>query len=45
MAHTNLYDSKFPKENMHQVCLAVIAIDSIMKMDRKYYPHISLEEC
>ena len=34
-----------PKENMHYACIACITIDSVMKMDEKYFPQVYLEEC
>ena len=34
-----------PKENMHYTCIACITIDSVMKMDKKNYPQVYLEEC
>ena len=33
-----------PKENMHYTCIACIAIDFVMKME-KNYPQVYLEEC
>ena len=32
--YTNFHDSEVPKETMHCVCLWVITIDSIMKIDK-----------
>ena len=34
-----------PKENMHYACIACITIDSVMKMDKKYFPQVYLEQC
>ena len=34
-----------PKENMHYTCITCITIDSVMKIERKNYPHVHLEEC
>ena len=34
-----------PKENMHYACIACITIDSVTKMDKKYFPQVYLEEC
>ena len=34
-----------PKENMHYTCIACITIDSVMKMDKKYFPQVYFEEC
>ena len=30
---------------MHYACIACITIDSVMKMDKKNYPQVYLEEC
>ena len=30
---------------MHYTCIACITIDSVMKMDKKDYPQVYLEEC
>ena len=42
---TNFLGNEIPKENMHYICIACITIDSIMKMDKKYFPQVYLEEC
>ena len=42
---TNFLGDEAPKENMHYTCIACITIDSVMKMDKKNYPHVCLEEC
>ena len=34
-----------PKENMYYSCITYITIDSIMKMNKKNYPQVYLEEC
>ena len=34
-----------PTENEHYTCIACITIDSVMKMERKNYLHVYLEEC
>ena len=30
---------------MHYTCIACITIDSVMKMDKKNYPQVYIEEC
>ena len=30
---------------MHYTCIACITIDFVMKMDKKYFPQVYLEEC
>ena len=42
---TNYLGNDAPKENMHYTCIACITIDSVMKMDKKYFPQVYLEEC
>ena len=42
---TNFLDDEVPKENIHYTCIACIIIDSVMKMEKKNYPQIYLEEC
>ena len=32
-------------KNMHYTCIACITIDSVMKMDKKYFLQVYLEEC
>ena len=34
-----------PKENMRYTCIACIAIDSVINIDKKNHPQIYLEEC
>ena len=42
---TNFLGNDVPKENMHYTCIACITIDSVMKMNKKNYPQVYLEEC
>ena len=42
---TNFLGDEVPKENMHYTCIACITIDSVMRMDKKNYPQVYLEEC
>ena len=41
---TNFLGEKIPKENMHYTCIACITIDSVMRMEKKNYPQVYLEE-
>ena len=41
----NFLGDEVPKENMHYACITCIIIDSVMKMDKNYYPQVYLEEC
>ena len=42
---TNFLGNNIPKENMHYTSIACITIDSVMRMDKKYFPQAYLEEC
>ena len=33
------------KENKHYTCIACMTFDSVMRMDKKNYPQVYLEEC
>ena len=41
---TNLLGDEIPKESMHYTCIAYITIDSVMRMEKKNYPQVYLEE-
>ena len=45
MIKTNFLGNGMPKENMHYTCIACITIDSVMKMNKKYFLQVYLEEC
>ena len=42
---TKFLSDEVPKENEHYTCIACITIDSVMKMEKKSYPQVYLEEC
>ena len=42
---TNVLGNNVPEENTYYSCIACITLDSVLKMNKKYYPHIYLEEC
>ena len=42
---TKFWGDKIPKEGAHHPCIACITIDSVMKIDKKNYPQVYLEEC
>ena len=42
---TNFSGDGVPKENIHYTCIACITIDSVMRMEKKNYPQVYLEEC
>ena len=41
---TNFHDNGITRKILDYACLSVVTIDSIMKMDRKYYCQVYLEE-
>ena len=41
---TNFLGDKIPKESMHYTCIACITIDSVVRMKKKNYPQVYLEE-
>ena len=42
---TNFLSNDVRKENMYYTCIACVTIDSVMKMDKKCFPQVYLEEC
>ena len=41
---TNFLGNDLPKENMYYTCIACITIDSVLRMNKKNYPQVYLEE-
>ena len=42
---TNFHNKKMPKEKAPCKCLSIIMIDSVITVNKKYYPETLLEEC
>ena len=42
---TNFLGNGLPKENMYYACIACITVDSVLKMSKKNYSQVYLEEC
>ena len=42
---TNFLGNNIPKENTYYTCIACITLDSVLKMGKKNYPQVYLEEC
>ena len=42
---TNFLGKSIPKENMHYTCITCVTIDFVMKLNKKYFPQVYLEEC
>ena len=41
-----LFDGdKIPEERIEYVCITCISIDSVLKVDKKNYPQVYLEQC
>ena len=43
--NTNFHDNKIPEDKEWFACLSVIPLDSIVIVDKRYYPQMLLEEC
>ena len=42
---TNFFGDEVPKENVHYTCITCVTIDSVMRMKKKNYLEVYLEEC
>ena len=42
---TNFLGNDVPKENTYYTCIACITIGSVLKINKKNYPQVYLEEC
>ena len=42
--NTNFQGKKLPKENASYSCLSLIILDSVIRVNKKYYPQTLLEE-
>ena len=41
-----LFDgNEIPKEKIEYICIACISVDSVLKIDKKNYPQVYLEQC
>ena len=43
--NTNFQGQKVPKENTTYKCISLIMLDSVIRVNKKYYPQTLLEEC
>ena len=41
----NFQGQKVPKENASYKCISLIMLDSVIRVNKKYYPQTLLEEC
>ena len=42
---TNFQGNKIPKENASYKCLSLVIKDSVIRVNKKYYPQTLLEKC
>ena len=45
MINTLFSGNEVPKERNHYICIAAVCIDSVLKVDKKDYPQVYLEQC
>ena len=45
MINTLFSGNKIPKERNHYICIAAICIDSVLRVYKKNYPQVYLEQC
>ena len=43
--NTNFQGKKVPKESASYNCISLIGLDSVIRLNKKYYPQTLLEEC
>ena len=44
MIHKPFSGNEIPKERNYYICIAAICIDSVLKVDKKNYPQVYLEQ-
>ena len=45
VASTFFSKDEIPRERSHYICIAAIFIDSVLKVEKKNYPPVYLEQC
>ena len=45
MVRTSFSDDIIPEEKNEHGCIPCISVDSALKIDKKYYPQVCLEQC
>ena len=45
MINTLFSGNEIPKERNHYICIAAICVDSVLKVDKKNYLQVYLEQC
>ena len=43
--NSNVHGNKPAVDNGHYFCLSIILLDSVINLDKKYFPQIFLQEC
>ena len=43
--NANIHGKKVPKENASYKCLSLIMLNSVIRVNKKYYPQTLLAEC
>ena len=43
--NTNFQGQKVPKENASYKCISLVMLDSVIRVNKKYYPQTLLEKC
>ena len=45
MIKTLFSDDIFPEENVECECTSCVSVDSVLKIEKKWYPQVYLEQC
>ena len=45
MINTLFTENNIPKERIKYVCIPVISVDNVLKVDKKNYSQVYVEEC
>ena len=45
MVNTLFSGNEIPKERNHYICITVVFIDSTLRVDKRNYPQVYLEQC
>ena len=45
MAKALFDNDKIPEEKIEYECIPCISLDSLLKIEKKYYPQVYLEQC
>ena len=45
MINTLFTGISIPKQKIEYLCIPVISVDSVLKVDKKNYPQVYLEQC